>query len=109
MGQNNRTFKAEHNEPFHADSATIIHGKGSVVVDFKQTTPRVDQLEGNTEHTVITEHNAIVLQPQMAKVLLNLLEENIGDYEEKFGEIELPEKTDQSVKTDREDTTGYIG
>lgn len=109
MGQNNRTFKANHNEPFNADSATIIHGKGSVVVDFKQSTPRVDQIEDSTEHTVITEHNAVVLQPQMAKVLLNLLEENIENYEEKFGEIELPEQDEQNVDTSDDDAHGYIG
>jgi hypothetical protein len=109
MGQNNRTFKAKHKEPFNADSATIIHGEGSVVIDFKQTTPRVDQVEENTEHTVITEHDAIVLQPQMAKVLLNLLEENIENYEEKFGEIELPDAEEQQVDASEEDTHGYIG
>ncbi len=109
MGQNNRTFKAKHNEPFNADAATIIHGKGSVVLDFKQTTPRVDQVEGSTEHTVITEHDAIVLQPQMAKVLLNLLEQNIANYEEKFGEIEIPESEEQQVDTSEDETHGYIG
>lgn len=109
MGQNSRTVKAEHNDAFNADSATIIHGKGSVVVDFKQTTPRVDQVDGSTEQTVITEHNAIVLQPQMAKVLLNLLEENIANYEEKFGEIPMPEQGEEQVDTGGEDTHGYIG
>lgn len=108
MGQNNRTVKAEHNDAFNADSATIIHGQGSVVIDFKETTPRVDQVDGNTEQTVITEHNAIVLQPQMAKVLLNLLEENIANYEEKFGEIEMPEQEEQ-VDAGGEDAHGYIG
>lgn len=111
MPQNNRTFKAEHNEPFNADSATIIHGEGSVVIDFKQSTPRVDQVDNNTEHTVITEHNAIVLQPTMAKVLLNLLEENLDNYEDQFGEIDLPDQSTQSSQTGStvDDSHGYIG
>lgn len=108
MSADNKQFKAEHNRPFNADAATIMHGKGSFVLDFKQSTPRLDQVEDAMQHTVITEHNAIVLQPQMAKVLLNLLEENISNYEEKFGEIEVPEKK-QVDTASSEDTHGYIG
>lgn len=108
MAEPNRTFKAEHNSPFNADSITIMHNEGMLVLDFKNTTPRFDQVQGDTQHTVITEHNAVTLNPQMAKILLNLLEENISDYEEKFGEIEIPEQ--ESASDDDDVTTmGYIG
>lgn len=108
MSPDNRNIHAEHNSAFHADAATVIHGKGSVVIDFKQTSPRVDQVENATQHTVITEHNAVVMRPQMAKVLLNILEENVSNYENKFGEIELPEQP-ESVDSGSEDAHGYIG
>lgn len=107
MPQESKQFKAEHNKPFNADAATIMHGEGSVVIDFKQSTPRLDQVEGDVQHTMITEHNAVVLQPRLAKVLLNLLEENIANYEEKFGEIEVPKQ--ENVSDASQDTHGYIG
>lgn len=110
MAQNNKQFKAEHNEPFNADSATIMHSQNQVVIDFKQTTPRLDQVDNDMQHTVITEHNAIVLRPQMAKVLLNLLQENLENYEDKFGEIDLPEQDGQDTPDDAtQDSHGYIG
>lgn len=108
MGQDSKRFKAKHNSPFNADSATIMHGKGSIVLDFKQTTPRLDKVDDSAQHTVITEHNAVVLKPRMAKILMRLLEENIANYEEKFGEIELPDREEDMDSTTPE-THGYIG
>lgn len=108
MPDRNQTFKAEHNKPFNADAVTIMHNEGSLVLDFKNTTPRFDQVNGDAQHTVITEHNAVTLNPQMAKILLNLLQENIEDYEEKFGEIELPDQEEEQVD-DEMSTMGYIG
>lgn len=109
MSPDSKSFKAEHNEPFNADSATIMHGEGSVVIDFKQTTPRLDKIDEDVQHTVITEHNAIVLQPKMAKVLLGLLKENLSNYEDKFGEIEVPEKNPRSMDAGSDDSHSYIG
>ncbi|MFB6294615.1 MAG: DUF3467 domain-containing protein [Candidatus Nanohaloarchaea archaeon] len=48
-----------------------------------------------------------MLNPQTAKMLHSLLEDNIEDYEEKFGEIEMPEQS-ESDEEDVEDH-GYIG
>lgn len=111
MSRESKQFKADHGEPFNADSATIIHGEGSVVIDFKHTTPRVDQVDDEVQHTVITQHEPIVLDPQMAKVLLNLLQENLSNYEDKFGEIEIPDQDSDSVGGEVEETHGhgYIG
>ncbi|MDY6766517.1 MAG: DUF3467 domain-containing protein [Candidatus Nanohaloarchaea archaeon] len=102
-----KQFTADHGTAFSADAVTIMHGKGKIVLDFKATVPRFDQAEGDSQHTIITEHDPVVLNPQTAKMLHSLLEENIADYEEKFGEIEMPE---QDV-TDEEDVGdhGYIG
>lgn len=102
-----KQFKAEHGESFTADSITIMHGKGKMILDFKRTIPRFDQTEGDSQHTVITEHEPVVLNPRTAKMLKSLLEENIENYEEKFGEIEIPERED-SEEEDVE-THGYIG
>ncbi len=106
MGRD-KQFTADHGDAFAADAVTIMHGKGKIVLDFKSTVPRFDQMEGDSQHTIITEHDPIVLNPQTAKMLHSLLEDNIEDYEEKFGEIETPEKN-ESDEEDVEDH-GYIG
>lgn len=102
-----KQFRAEHNDAFHADAITIMHGKGSFILDFKDTTPRFDQVDDDSQHTLITEHDAVVIQPQMAKILLNLLEDNVQEYEEKFGEITVPEQQPGSDET--ADSHTYIG
>ncbi|MDY6770297.1 MAG: DUF3467 domain-containing protein [Candidatus Nanohaloarchaea archaeon] len=103
-----KQFTADHGESFYADAVTIMHGQGKIVLDFKTTVPRFDQTEDDAQHTLVTEHSPVALTPQTAKMLYNLLEDNIEDYEETFGEIELPEQ-DGGDETAAEDTTGYIG
>lgn len=104
----NKQFKAEHGDVFNAESITIMHGEGAIVLDFKQSSPRFDQVEGDTQHTLITEHDTIKLDPQTAKMLHELLEENIENYEEKFGEIETPDR-DEDEDEVPEEGHGYIG
>lgn len=107
MAQNSKKFKARHNEAFNADSATVMHSEDSFVIDFKQTTPRLDQIDGDVQHTLVAEHDPVVLNPHMAKVLLNILQENIANYEEKFGEIRMDDEEDEPPETP--DTHEYIG
>ncbi|MCJ7479188.1 MAG: DUF3467 domain-containing protein [Candidatus Nanohaloarchaeota archaeon QJJ-7] len=102
-----KQFKAEHGKSFTADSITIMHGKGKIILDFKRTAPRFDQTEGDSRHTVITEHEPVVMNPKTAKMLKNLLEDNLENYEEKFGEIELPERGES--EDEEVETHGYIG
>ncbi len=105
---NNKQFQADHGDAFRAESITIMHGEGKIVLDFKNTTPRFDQFEGDSQHTLITEHDAVTMEPRTAKMLLKLLQDNIEDYEEQFGEIELPEQEDGGDEQP-EDAHGYIG
>lgn len=104
-----KQFAAEHNDAFYADGITIMHNQGSMILDFKLTAPRFDQADNDSQHTIITEHNAVVMQPQMAKMLLQLLEENIENYEEKFGEIEIPDRGEAGEEDADESSHGYIG
>lgn len=103
----NKSFKAEHGESFQADSITIMHGQGKIVLDFKKTAPRFDQMDGDSQHTIVTEHSPVVLSPRTAKVLYSMLEDNIETYEEKYGEIEMPDRNDP--EEDEVDSHGYIG
>lgn len=104
----NQQFTADHGETFHADQITIMHGEGKVILDFKTTAPRFDQYEGESQHVVVTEHAPVTLSPENAKILLTLLQENLENYEEKFGEIEIPER-EEPEDLDAEEGAGYIG
>jgi hypothetical protein len=53
------------------------------VLDFARIMPAVSEAKI---------HARIVLTPQHCKRFMRLLEDNVGKYEEKYGEIPIPEK-----------------
>lgn len=101
-----KNVKVEHGDiVFYTDSITVFHNNSKFVFDFKQTTPRIDQINNRTQETVVISHNVVMMDPIVAKLFLKLLEENIRNFEEKFGEIKLPEARDR--KEERK-SFGYI-
>jgi len=105
-----KNVHADLGETFTADGVTILHGEGKVVLDFKQTAPRIDQVGDDQRQTLVIEHQPIVLQPQAAKILKQVLEDNIENYEEQYGEIETPDlDTESPVETADPEDHEYIG
>ncbi len=100
-------------ESFYSDAVTVVFGKGRFVMDFKKTAPRIDRLKDEQSQTLVTEHNPVILRPQAAKMMLKILENNVSKYEEKFGEIEIPEITEKKDINERSEanteTHNYIG
>lgn len=111
MSNNKPNFHSDLGKAFSADGVTIVFAEGRMVLDFKRTAPRIDQVGGEQNQTLVTEHSPIILQPQAAKALKKVLEKNIENYEEQYGEIEVPdqvtEKEVESVEPD--DEHSYIG
>ena len=107
MSENTQNVSVDHGgESFFTDSIAIMHGPTKFIVDFKQSTPRIDQVGGDQQQTLNITHNSVIMDPQTAKVLLNILKDNIKKFEEKNGEIELPEKDEKKdMSTERD----YIG
>lgn len=96
---------------FYADNITIAHSPGKFILDFKKSTPRFDQdPESGQATTIFVEHNTLVIDPAMAKELLDALKDNIGKFEKNFGVIKKPKmpklKAEKKVK---EPGVGYIG
>jgi hypothetical protein len=58
--------------------------------------------------TIVSEHQPVVMTPERAKAFKKILENNIENYEEKHGEIELPERED-SKDSEIEESQDYIG
>lgn len=67
----------------YSDYALISQSFFGFHLDFGQRLP------GSPEVSLFSR---VVVSPQHAKLLLNLLHENVEKYEEKFGEISVPKK-----------------
>ena len=93
-------------ESFAADGVAIMFRQGKMVLDFRKSAPRVDQVGDQQQQSIKTEHQPIVLDPRAAKVLMKMLEDNIDSYEQQFDEIEVPEQHQDESETLDQD---YIG
>lgn len=103
--------KIDHEEQgFFTDNVTIFHNPNKFVIDFSQTTPRFDNIEGKVQQTFVIKHKTIIMDPAFAKILLKTLEKNIEKYEKDFEKISLPKKQKKVIRTEAEGTkTRYIG
>lgn len=110
MGNQNN-FHSDMGETFFSDALTVVFGQGRFVLDFKKTAPRIDQVGEEQSQTLVTEHNPVLLQPQAAKMMMKILKNNVEKYEEKFGEIELPERNEKEEIEEEAsaETHTYIG
>ena len=99
------------NEGFYSDSISIIYNPSKFILDFKQNTPRIDQVHGKSQETIAVKHNVIILDVKFAKIFLGTLTKSIQGYEKKHGKIEtpkIPKKASKSqVVSGKEE--GYIG
>ncbi len=105
-----RNIQSIHNKgAFFADAVAIIHSPIKFILDFKQASPRIDQVGNDTQETIIIDHEVITLDPKTVKVFSNLLTENIKNYEKQFGEIKLPKKKKQEATKKKDNSYNYIG
>jgi len=104
--------KVDHGDhAFFSDNVTISHNQSKFIVDFSQTIPSFDNVGGDMRQSFIIKHKAVMLDPNFAKIFLDLLQKNIKKYEKKFGKIKLPKKRRAKKKEvlDTEGSTRYIG
>lgn len=65
----------------YTNFAMITHTASEVIFDFAQIMPNMPKARVQTR---------VVLTPTNARLLLNALNENLANYEKKFGEIKTP-------------------
>jgi hypothetical protein len=101
----------DHSEPaFFTDNVTVSHSASKFVIDFSQTTPRFDSFEDKHQQTFVIKHKTIMLDPQFAKIFLDILNQNVGRYEKTFGKIKIQKEKKAKEKIEKaESTTRYIG
>jgi len=81
-------------EAIYSNFALITHSPSEIVVDFARLLPNVPKARV---------YARIVMTPMNAKLLHRALGENLGKFEEKFGEIKTPEH-----KFEEERPIGFI-
>ena len=104
----NNKFESKTGKSFKPDQFPIIFREGSVIFDFKKTTPRIDKVGDQKTQTIVSEHNAVAMTPKKAKTFYKLLGKNIERYEEKYGEIEVEDINEETEEDEVEDTQDYI-
>jgi hypothetical protein len=86
----------DHGDPvFFSDNVTISHNQNKFIIDFSQTTPRFDNVGGNMQQSIVIKHKSVMIEPQFAKILMDLLKKNMSKYEKNFGKIKIPKGSKQ--------------
>ena len=95
---------------FFTDNATILHNPTKFIIDFTQTIPTFDNIGGRAQQSFTIKHNTLILEPQFAKIFLEILQQNLKKYESKFGKIKMPKQQKSKVKEmTQTEGTRYIG
>ncbi len=81
-------------EAIYSNFALITHSPSEIVMDFAKLLPNVPKAKV---------YARIIMTPMNAKLLHRALGDNLGKFEEKFGEIKTPEH-----KFDEEKPIGFI-
>jgi hypothetical protein len=96
-------------ESFYANNLAVFNNVNEFVLDFAQVTPRMDMIDGKQVLTYMVKHNNIVIEPKQAKIILNLLKENLEKYEKRFGKIEIGKQEQEAKKSHSKKFADYIG
>ena len=81
-------------EAIYSNFALITHSPSEIVVDFAKLLPNVPKAKV---------YARIIMTPMNAKLLHRALGDNVGKFEDKFGEIKTPEH-----KFEEEKPIGFI-
>jgi|SRR3989338_4118816 len=97
------------NHGFFSDGMSIFSRIDKFFIDFRQNTPRIDVLGDKQQQINALKHNTVILDPLMAKALLNLLQESLNQYEKQFGKIKVPKRTKSKTQKLGITDQNYIG
>ncbi|MBN2042872.1 MAG: DUF3467 domain-containing protein [Candidatus Aenigmarchaeota archaeon] len=96
-------------EGFYTDSISVVYNPNKFILDFKQTVPKIDQVEGKSQQTIVVKHKTMLLDAKFAKIFLKTLQNAMDGYEKKYGKIELPKKQKQKEEAVVVKEESYIG
>jgi len=99
------------NDAFFSNSISVLHSASNFVLDFKQIMPRVEAMGDKKETMLVSKHNTIVIDPGLAKNLVEILDDMVKKYEKKFGKIKVEKKKIEkdTIKAEVGKDFSYIG
>lgn len=78
-------------EAFYGNGFAVFGQGTEILIDFRQTLPRDDETPNGIIRSIVAKHQPIVISPQVAKMLLTILKEQLENVEKAIGgEIKLP-------------------
>jgi len=97
-------------EGFYTDSISVVYNPNKFILDFKQTVPKIDQIQGGkNQQTLVVKHKTMLLDVKFAKIFLKTLQHAMEGYEKKHGKIELPKKQKRKEESVVVKEESYIG
>ncbi|NOX71564.1 MAG: DUF3467 domain-containing protein [Candidatus Micrarchaeota archaeon] len=114
MSENERrnvNLNIDHSEAaFYSDSISIIFNPSKFILDFKQSIPRMDQIQGKEQETIAVKHKTVIIDARFAKSFVETLKKAVENYEKKFGKLDVPKKSKKHEKKEVVTSTeSYIG
>ena len=80
---------------FLANHFTASHEPEKFILDFKNIHP---EFTPDNQAMLNIIHRVIIMDPYFAKTVLNVLDENIKKFEQKYGKIKKPESVEKAEK-----------
>lgn len=81
--------------PLLSNNQTVWHNADKFILDFKAIHP---QYNPNGQPTMMCVHKEIIMDPYVMKEFAGFVNANIQRYEEKFGEIKVPENIKKDIE-----------
>lgn len=94
---------------FFSDTVTISHNPRKFILDFQQMTPRFTRTGTEPNQKMFLTHDVVMLDPEVVKDLARILNDNIKNYEKRFGEIKVKKARPVPKEPEKIEYTGYIG
>lgn len=66
-------------------------------------------IEDENHETIVISHDTVVMDPLTAKMFLKVFQENLKSFEDKFGDIAVPEQKSEVTQTTKKNVFSYIG
>jgi hypothetical protein len=101
MTQQQINIVVDNGDDFYAHEASINFNAMQFIFDFKCVTPRTDMRSKDTQ-IISVKHNSVMVDVNMAKQLMGVLQKSISQYEEQFGEIKQSEAVKKMIKISQE-------
>jgi hypothetical protein len=105
------SFNIDDGATFYSDEISITNNAYKFFFDFKNSSPRID-VRSAEMLPVSIKHNAIIMDPGLAKLFSKLLAEHVKKFEKDHGKIPEIKQASEPPKgpiTSTEDKPGYFG